>query len=195
MRSQHLGGAGLALVGCLCVGLFGMQPGGGALCRSAIAADPAVKLQVLNWKQTLALIAKHKGKVVVVDLWSTGCEPCVREFPNLVALHKKYGADVACVSVSCDYAGIKSKPPEFYREKVQKFLERQGASFDNVLCNVPSDDVFTEIDLASIPAVMVFGRDGKLVKRFDNDTIKTDADEFTYEKNVNKLVESLVKMK
>lgn len=161
------------------------------------ADDPASKsqvaLKVLDWEQTQKLVASHKGKIVVMDVWSTSCEPCVKEFPNLVKLHKKHGAkDVACISLSCDYVGIKSKPPEFYRERVMKFLTEQGATFDNVLCSVASDELFQKMDLASNPAVYVFGRDGKLVKRFDNDSIKSESEAFTYE-DVTKLVEQLVK--
>jgi|SRR6185369_3421791 len=170
-----------------------------AATTMSIADDASAKgkiaLQVLDWDQTQKLVASHKGKIVVVDVWSTACEPCVKEFPNLVKLHKKHGAkDVACVSLSCDYVGIKSKPPEFYRERVMKFLTEQGAAFDNVLCSLPSDELFQKMDLASNPAVYVFGRDGKLVKRFDNDSIKNDSEAFTYE-HVTKLVEELVAKK
>lgn len=162
------------------------------------AADPPkakVEVKVADWKETQKMVAAHKGKVVVLDAWSTTCAPCVKEFPNLVKLHKKYGGkDVVCMSMSCDYAGIKNKPPEFYRERVIKFLEKQEATFENVLSSVPSDELFEQMELASIPAVYVFGRDGKLVKRFDNEKAEKEEDNFTYE-HVNKLVEELAAKK
>ena len=156
------------------------------------ADKPKVALQILDWKQTQELVGRHRGQVVVLDAWSTSCEPCVKEFPHLVKLHRKYGGkSVVCISMSCDYAGIKSKPPESYRARVLGFLEKQGATFDNVLSNVPSDDLFEQMDLPAIPAVYVYGRDGKLVKRFDNSDIKSEDDAFTYE-DVTRLVEELV---
>ena len=79
---------------------------------------PAVTLNIKNWDETLELVAQHKGKVVVLDLWSTSCEPCMVEFPHLVELHKQHGEMLVCLSASCDYAGIKSKPPETYRDRV-----------------------------------------------------------------------------
>src|SRR5580693_3092788 len=88
------------------------------------AADPEVTLEILDWEQTQKLVAAHKGKIVVLDAWSTSCEPCKKEFPNLVKLHKEYGNEVACMSLSCDYVGIKNKPPEFYRERALKFLKQ-----------------------------------------------------------------------
>ena len=39
------------------------------------------------------LVKQNKGRVVVLDLWSTSCEPCVREFPHLVELQGKHGED------------------------------------------------------------------------------------------------------
>src|SRR5436190_23203909 len=39
-------------------------------------------------------IAAQKGKVVVVDVWSTTCIPCIKEFPELVEIHEKYGDKV-----------------------------------------------------------------------------------------------------
>ena len=152
----------------------------------------AVTLDIKNWDETLALVAKHKGKIVVLDVWSTSCEPCMVEFPHLVELHKQHGSDkLVCMSASCDYAGIKSKPPESYRDRVLKFLTQQNATFQNVLLNVESDTLFEKMELASIPAVYVFGRDGKVAKRFDNDNAKPGED-FTYTKDILPYVEKLL---
>ena len=66
------------------------------LAVTANAAEPAKKVdgaittELADWKRTQEIIAKHKGKVVVLDLWSSWCEPCVKEFPGL----KQYFADM-----------------------------------------------------------------------------------------------------
>lgn len=151
----------------------------------------SVLLDIKNWDDTLALVAKHKGKVVVLDLWSTSCDPCMVEFPHLIELHKQHGDKLVCMSASCDYAGIKSKPPESYREHVLVFLTKQNATFQNVLLNVESDVLFEKMELASIPAVYVFGTDGKVAKRFDNDNAKPGED-FTYTKDIVPFVEKLL---
>lgn len=156
------------------------------------AADEAVALQVQDWAATQKLIATKKGRVVVVDAWSTSCIPCIREFPNLVALHKQFARDVACVSVSLDYSGRKDRPPEFYKEKVLKFLTKQNATFDNVLSSEPTEQVLEKIGVPAIPAVLVYDRTGKLVKVFDNSDAATEEEGFTY-KDVTQLVESLLK--
>jgi thiol-disulfide isomerase/thioredoxin len=127
----------------------------------------AVSLQTLDYNGIQKLIASHKGKVVVMDCWSTSCEPCIREFPKLVELHKKHGADkVACVSLSFDYEGIGQ--PEEVQPGVLAFLEKQQATFDNVLCSEESDTLRKKMELSSIPAVYVFDREGKS-KRFEGE--------------------------
>ncbi len=151
-----------------------------------------VTLVVKSWDETLALVAEYQGKIVVLDLWSTSCEPCLAEFPNLVALHEKHGEEnVVCLSANCDYIGLKSKPPESYVPNVLEFLTKQKATFQNVLLNVDADELFEKIELASIPAVFVFGPDGQLANRFDNDLAKKD-EEFTYQKDVIPFVEGLL---
>jgi thiol-disulfide isomerase/thioredoxin len=134
--------------------------------RPATSSTPAVSLKILDYEGIQKLIASHKGKVVVMDCWSTSCGPCIQEFPKLVALHKQHGAEkVACISLSFDYEGIGK--PEDVQPDVLKFLEKQQATFDNVLASEESDALYKKMNLAAIPAVYVFDREGKLSKRFE----------------------------
>src|SRR5262245_44243217 len=99
------------------------------LCDDKPVGD--VKLVVAEKTADLdAGVAKHKGKVVLVDFWATWCGPCVKKFPHLVELHKKYAEKgLVCVSVSMDEYGDDGDS----REKVQKFLKEKGATFPNFL--------------------------------------------------------------
>lgn len=161
-------------------------------CSGAVG-EPAVTLQLQNWEELQAALKEHAGKVVVVDFWSTSCEPCLREFPHLVALQQQHGKAVVGISVNCDYIGLKKKPPEFYRERVTKTLtDLKAQHLVNVLCTQPSDDLFTALKVDSIPAVFVYGRDGKLAHRFDNRTSKGD-EGVSYEKQITPAVMALLK--
>jgi len=126
-------------------------------------------------------IARHAGKVVVVDFWSTSCPPCVKEFPRLVALGKSHGDAVACISFSLDYEGIDA--PEELLPPVQAFLDKVGAGgVVNLLCTEEADEVYRKLDLVSVPAVYVYGQDGKLAQRFDeDDAAKRLKRPFTYD--------------
>ncbi len=156
-----------------------------AQVESNTSKEVTVKIQ--DWKETEKLIASHKGKIVVLDLWSTSCEPCIREFPNLVALHQKYGNDtVVCISGSCEYDGLDA--PEELLEDVLEILREQNATFDNVLFNVEYDELWKKLKIASVPVVYVYGPDGQIAKRFDNEA----GGEFTYEKDIFPFIEKLL---
>ena len=156
--------------------------------------EAPVFLKIQNWDETYALRTKHPGKVIVMDLWSTSCPPCMKEFPKLVSLHRRFrNKGLVCISVSCDYSGRKSRPPEFYVERVTDFLTKQQATFDNILLSTDSTTVTDSIDLAAIPAVYVFDREGNVAKRFDNDSLEDGQMPFTYEDDVIPFVEGLLK--
>ena len=158
---------------------------------SATPKPENVSLKVLDYDQIQKLVESKRGKVVVMDAWSTSCPPCLKEFPKLIKLQNKYGPErLACISLSFDYEGI-GKPEEVVG-KVQDFLVQQRATFDNVLSSEESDALYRKFKLISVPAVFVYDREGKLVKRFDNEEAKSEADAFTYEQ-VGEVVEELLK--
>jgi thiol-disulfide isomerase/thioredoxin len=168
---------------------------GFALSLPAFAEAPRpAKVQIVetNWKGIQKLVATHKGKVVVVDIWTTTCLGCTKKFPDFVALRKQFKGKVALISVNCDYDGIPDKPPKFYRADVLKFLQKQNATFDNVMLNVPFLGFLNARKLESTPAVYVYDKTGKLARRFDNDKAEKETDEFTMQQ-VRELVSKLVK--
>lgn len=151
------------------------------------AASNEVTLRTVSFDELQATIAKHKGKIVVCDFWSTSCEPCVREFPHLVALSQKYPAEkVVCISASLDFDGL--GPLENYKGPVLEFLKEQQAKLDNVLFSEEDTAVYEKLKIASIPAVAVYGTDGERKKLFDESSGKP----FTYEADINPLVAELV---
>ncbi len=148
-------------------------------------------MKILDYDGIQRLIASHRGKVVVMDAWSTSCLPCLKEFPHLVELQERIGREkLACISLSFDFEGIGK--PEEQSPKVLKFLRSKKAAFDNVLSSDESDELYKKFKLAAIPAVFVYDRTGKLRKRFDNEDAKTEAEAFTYEQ-VETLVNELLK--
>ncbi len=142
-----------------------------------------IKLDVVKFEnvESAAKAAAVKGKIVVIDIWATWCIPCRKEFPGLINLHRKYGGkELACMSVTLD------KPDD--NQKALKFLKSQDADIPNFLVDEEDNKWKDRWNIGGIPIVLVFGRDGKLAKRFDN----SDPDhQFTYE-DVSKCVEGLL---
>jgi len=154
-------------------------------------AAAEVDVEVASWEQIQQAIAAQQGRVVVVDLWSTTCLPCRREFPGLVKLHEEHVEDVACISVSLDYYGDPAEPPEAYRPAVVEFLTDKGATFQNFLCSDPSDEVLAQVDAGAMPVVLVYNRQGELTKKFEDDGSYGD-EGFSYENHVTPFVEELL---
>ncbi len=149
-------------------------------------APAKVTLVEMDFAQFQDFLKSKHGKIVVVDMWATWCPPCVKGFPNLVALRKKYSEnDIACVSLSLDHQGI--DPLIEVAKSVREFLEKQQAEFDNILATEESDEILKKFGTASIPVVDVYGRDGKLVQRFDDSSGK----HFDYQE-VDQLVHKLL---
>ena len=157
--------------------------------ESANDSQP-VTLETKSWDETLDLIKNHRGKVVVMDLWSTTCPPCLRELPHLVELAKDQPDDVECISVSLDYAGFEDEPVESYRESVLEWLNKFDADIQNILCSTVNETIFSEkIPHASLPVVLVYDQSGKLAQEFPD---PKDPAEFTYQDDVVPLVTKLI---
>jgi thiol-disulfide isomerase/thioredoxin len=162
------------------------------------AAEKKVELKILAAADIFATIRRQTGKVVVVDCWTTYCEPCKKEFPGLLKLQEKHGDKVFCMSVSLDFSGL-GKPEEVLEEPM-KFLKGQKATILNVLSSTGDEDFLKAIGRefklpsapAGVPVILVFDREGKLVNRWDTTNIAEEKD-FSYAKSVAPVVEKLVK--
>jgi len=173
-----------------------LEPAGQAKTSEATEAStdekPEVTVEVKSWADVQQMVADQKSKVVVVDVWSTWCEPCMREFPNLVKLHRQFPEKVACISVDIDYIGRTDEPPESFRDDVLKFVSKHEATFQNVISSDPDEDVLNALEVGSIPVVLVYDREGKLQKKFTNDDNEYGDEGFTYQQHIIPLVEKLL---
>ena len=146
----------------------------------------AVTVREATPEQFALWLSEQNGKVVVVDMWATWCPPCVKEFPGLVALSKRYSPDrLSCASLSYDFQGISEF--DLVKQRVLDFLQDQEATTDNFIATIESDELFEQLDIVSIPVIDVYAADGSLYKRFD----LSNGVEFTYE-DVNRVVDQLL---
>ena len=159
------------------------------------AAVPERSLAMGTWDDVTAFVEANRGRIVVVDIWSTSCLPCVRELPHLATLQKLDSERIACLAFDVDYTGSRERPPESFRDRVETVLEKVQACYPVILSVTPADEVFHRLELPSIPAVCVYGPDGRLVQRFDASLYDPDSDReeaFTYEDDIIPLVQNLL---
>ena len=101
----------------------------------------------------LPSMADLKGKVVVVNCWTTWCPNCHTGMPEHVALYQKYsGTDVVFIGLTSE--------GEDSRQDIQQFIEKYGIEWPNAYGASTS---LVELKAHYIPRYWVFGRDGKVV--------------------------------
>jgi thiol-disulfide isomerase/thioredoxin len=155
-----------------------------------------VKLEEATHAQLLERIKQHEGRVVVVDVWSTSCVPCMKEFPHLVELARRWPDDIVCMSMNVDYIGLPNQPVAAAKPKVIEFLKSQKAdppNLVNLIGSEPDTDMLAKLDVESMPAILVFDRAGGRVAKLTIDNAGEDG--LTYAGDVLPLVESLVQPK
>ncbi len=178
-RFLHL--AGLALLALVpFASLFPLARADDKPATSASSGE--VKLVPVKFASLMEKIAANKAaKLTIVDAWATWCGPCKDNFPHVVEMHQKYASKgLAVISLSLDEPDRPKKVAE-----AADFLKSQKAVFANYLLDESQDDAFDKLKISAIPAVFLFGPDGKEVKRF---TLEDVNNLFTYAQ-VEKFVE------
>jgi thiol-disulfide isomerase/thioredoxin len=146
-----------------------------------------VVLHRLSWKQLQEKLANKNAKYTLVDAWSTTCGPCKENFPHLLEMDEKYRAKgLSVISLALDDPEDKAAIAE-----AEKFLIKKKSQITNVLLDEAFGDGFDKLSINGIPAVFIYGPDGKEVKRF---TMDDPNNQFTYDE-VEKAVVALLAVK
>ncbi len=101
----------------------------------------------------LAALADYKGKVLLLNFWSSVCAPCRKEMPALEALWKRLGDEgLVIVGINVDRRGERS---------AKRFMERYGLSFPLLLDR--EGEVRREYEVMVLPVTYIVGRDGRFI--------------------------------
>ncbi len=98
-----------------------------------------------------------KGKAVLINFWATWCGPCVKEIPDLIALHSEFqskGGMVIGISVDRD-SDVLSVVSNFSKEK--------GINYSVVIDNGNLEQAFGGI--RGIPTTFMITKDGQISKK------------------------------
>lgn len=108
-----------------------------------------------NEKGETVSLGDFKGRYVFIDLWSTGCNPCVGEIPYIKIMEKQFaGQPIRWVSISLDLD-----------EKVWKdFLVKHDMKGTQLLCEKGFKHPFIQqIGLKGIPHFLLLDPEGKII--------------------------------
>ncbi len=130
--------------------------GGVAACSRWIAGKTAPNVRYTLLDGSTSTLQSLRGKVVLVNFWTTDCEPCVREMPQFVATHEKYkarGLETLAVSMSYNAPAL-----------VINFAQRRHLPFGVVIDNTGA--VARGFgDVAYTPTSVLIDKHGRIVQR------------------------------
>lgn len=66
------------------------------------AVVPAGDFQVRTLEGRPVRLSDYRGKVVLINFWTTWCTACVSEMPELIALQKEHGNNLVILGISLD---------------------------------------------------------------------------------------------
>jgi len=102
-----------------------------------------------------ATLADYRGRVVLLNLWATWCEPCRVEMPSLERLSRKLGGDgftVVAVSIDEDDDSV-----------VAAFARDLGLSFD--ILHDQTGAMKQTYQATGVPETWVISPDGVIIKK------------------------------
>ncbi len=101
---------------------------------------------------------QFKGKVVVIDIWGTWCEPCRKAIPGLVQLYRRHHR------LGLEVVGLAFEPnapsPDAATQLVKQFVQEMGIPYP---CAVIDESILKKIpNFHAFPTTMVLDRSGKV---------------------------------
>ncbi|HEY4130214.1 MAG TPA: TlpA disulfide reductase family protein [Gemmatimonadaceae bacterium] len=102
-------------------------------------------------------LSDYKGKVLLLNVWATYCEPCKQEIPSLQSLYKAYGdSGLKLVAVSVDDA--------VSEDSIKAYARNFGITFD--VLHDPSHEIERVLQTTGYPETFVVGPEGTIRKKW-----------------------------
>lgn len=110
--------------------------------------------------------ADYKGKLVILNLWATWCQPCLEEMPFLDQLQANLPDKLVVLAVSEDMGGAKVVAP---------FLQKLSLKKIKIYYD-PKSTVGHAFGVRGLPTSIVIGPDGNVLGRVEGaaDWVSTD---------------------
>jgi cytochrome c biogenesis protein CcmG, thiol:disulfide interchange protein DsbE len=127
--------------------LFPVEVGSEAPTFSAVTIDGSKKTKTL---------ADYKGKIVLVNVWATWCEPCRAEMPSMEKLYREFGPQgLVIVAVSVDEPGTE--------DQIRAFAKEYGLTFE--ILHDPDKEIARRYQVTGYPESFIIGREGTIRRK------------------------------
>ncbi|HJY87509.1 MAG TPA: TlpA disulfide reductase family protein [Candidatus Acidoferrales bacterium] len=123
----------------------------------APTASPLADPRVIDGQGFREILAKHRGKPLMVNFWATWCEPCRSEYPIVVELSRQYAPrGLVVIGISLD--------EDAEIDLVRHFLAKYRPGFTNYRLRPGNEEAFIHAVNpnwnGAIPATFFYSRDG-----------------------------------
>ena len=122
------------------------------LTSMIVNSAPSLDHSALDDNNQSVKLSEFAGQVVYVDFWASWCAPCLKSFPWMQSMQRKYadqGLEIIAINLDEESSAA------------TQFLSQFNVDF-KVLFN-PSGDIAAQFGLVGMPSSYLFNRDGVLV--------------------------------
>lgn len=123
--------------------------------KPLVVGDVAPQFALRSPDGATVSLEQFRGKVVLLDFWATWCPPCMREMPELNALHNELNAKGFSV------VGINREPEDV--PKVREFLASKNITFP---VGIDANGTGERYRILSLPTTVLVSREGKVERIF-----------------------------
>lgn len=114
-------------------------------------------------------LSDFRGKVVLVNFWTTWCTACVSEMPELIALQKSHQDNLEIIGVSLDFVPDEDNPaapssPKIIRNKVAQTVALRGINYPVLLDE--KNAVGGRFNGGELPTTVIVDAQGRIRRRF-----------------------------
>lgn len=112
--------------------------------------------QVVNHPQTTFNFNTDKNKLILLDFWATWCSACLKKFPEMEELKKKFSDRINIVAVT-----------DQNRATIEKFFASTNGQRYKDVVSVVDDKMLTQMFPHTAVPFMVWIKDGKIINTTD----------------------------
>jgi cytochrome c biogenesis protein CcmG, thiol:disulfide interchange protein DsbE len=117
---------------------------------------PPIEGVTLDGTRTRRTLADYSGKVVLLNVWATWCEPCRVEMPSIEKLHRELGPHgLAVVAISVDDPGAE--------QRIRDFVTKLGLTFE--ILHDPQQGTTRNYQITGYPETFIIARDGTIRRK------------------------------
>lgn len=118
---------------------------------------PAPAISFADLSGNTVSLSEFAGKIILVNLWATWCEPCLREMPSLERMQSRLGDKITVLAISEDRGGSKI---------VEPFIGKLGLKSIKTYLD-PKSGVERAFEVQGLPTSFLIDREGRVLGRVE----------------------------